>query len=404
MDKVSSYRTKAYCDYFASFGIKPTLLTHRWENVNGEFIIQKASDPVFVEEGETCTTISLPNPGVNQSKSKLHTLISYLNANFEVGLVDSYRIFKKFLWGHLKEKQYDVIIGIYNPHFHLKLAYECWVQFGIPYILDFRDLWENDIVTTSYKPTVKERLVNVIIKSYWKKWIRHSLFFSTTGIRWKEYLSLLSGREGVVVRNGLEGMLGDDNVAEHSKPAKFKVVHFGSMYKTQDLDVFLTGFRMFAEKHSPGEVACEIIGLKDILERNYEDRIRQILGPYVTFLPYLPKEQLSNYCAKEASLFFFPNFKEDNGQFPVKIYDYIAMGKNILVAPAGGEISDFVSEVSAGRVLDEPKAVAEYLKDRFEEFRNSGTIQFQVNKTYLEKYLRLEQVRIMAEAIHRGLQ
>lgn len=31
MDVVSSYRAKAYCDHFVSYGVYPILVTHRWE-------------------------------------------------------------------------------------------------------------------------------------------------------------------------------------------------------------------------------------------------------------------------------------------------------------------------------------------------------------------------------------
>jgi len=404
LDVVSSYRSKAYCDHLMSFGIRPTLLTHRWEKkVNGHYRIHEGDDKIVFEENEACKVIRLPHPGMDYSQSKLHTLLSYLNSNLDVGLMQSYRLFRKYLRDHLKEKRYDVIIAVYNPHFHLKLAYECWQEFGIPYVLDFRDLWNNNIVTRSYNPGFKERTLNSIIARCWRKWIRSSLFFSTTGQTWTHYLSRLSGRDGIVVRNGFDYLPTETKTPEIRHDRKFKVVHFGRMYEGQAVDIFLKGFREFANRLSPSKIGFEIIGLKKVTGINYEEKIGNSLGDYVTFLPYMEKRELVKYCVEQASIFFFPNFIEDNGQFPVKIYDYVMIAKNILVTHGGGEISDFVLKLGAGVVADEPESVTGYLEKFYREFENSGSIKFYLNNSELKQYSREMQVRVMAEKIHHVL-
>src|SRR5688572_10569110 len=124
MDVVSSYRAKAYCDHFKSFAIKPTLMTYRWEMVDNQYVVHEPDDAVIVEETESCKVIRVPYPGPRRSGSSLRTIISYIKGDLDVELMDSYRIFRKFLWHHLEKQRYDFVIAIYNPHFHLKLAYE----------------------------------------------------------------------------------------------------------------------------------------------------------------------------------------------------------------------------------------------------------------------------------------
>lgn len=400
MDVVSSYRTKAYCDHLLTFGIRPTLLTHRWEKESGQFIVHGPDERELVEENETCTIIRLPNPDSKPSPSRSQTIWSYLNGDLDTGLVNSYRVFRNFLSHHLLGRKYHLIIGIYNPHFHLKLAHDCWRQFKIPYVLDFRDLWNNEIVTQSYQPGLKEGIINFMISRFWRKWIRGSEFFSATGETWKNYLSELSGKEGIVVRNGFDAFPDISQGNVKARTHKFKIIHFGRMYEGQNVDVFIDGFRAFAKCHSPSDVLFEVVGLKRVAGVNYQEKLKKSFGNYVSFVPYMPKSQLIQYCAENASLFFFPNFKEENGQFPVKLYDYISMGRNILVAPAGGEIGDFVLKVGAGVVLNKPEAVTRYLERSYQEFKASGTLQYGLDLKQLSGYSRREQVRIMAEKIH----
>jgi glycosyltransferase involved in cell wall biosynthesis len=402
MDVVASYRAKAYCDHLSKYGIKPTLLTHRWEETGTEYRTHQANDKIVVEEAETCSIIRLPRPENDRSPSKLHTLWCYINSDLDVGLLGSYRVFREFLSMHLAQKKYDLIIAIYNPHFHLKLAYECFRRFGIPYVLDFRDLWNNEIVTSSYQPGLRERVINSIIARAWRRWLKSSLFFSTTGNKWCRFLRDLSDKEGIIVRNGFDYLPVSRPQSSGSKRI-FKVVHFGRLYQGQNLDVFLEGFRQFAKRFPPSEVKLEMIGLKKIRGFDFEGLLRKALGEYVTFIPYLPKSELMAYCENEAAIFFLPAFKEDNGQFCVKAFDYILAGKNVLVAPASGEVSEFVTRVNAGVALNTPTEVWEYLEKCHAEFTTTGSVSFHIEKKILPQFTREAQVKLMADKIREGL-
>jgi glycosyltransferase involved in cell wall biosynthesis len=405
MDVVSSYRVKAYCDHFAAFNIKPTLLTHRWEKKGSQFLNHSNEDAVIVEEKNECRIIRLPYPGTHTSRSVLRTSMSYMTGNLDVYLMASYKVFKDYLFQHLQKNKYQLIIAIYNPHFHLKLAYECWREFNVPYVLDFRDLWDNEIVTESYQPDLRRRLLNFMISRWWRKWIRHSLFFSTTGDKWRRYLSRLSHRDGIIIRNGFDPVSSpEQNNRANVATGKFKIIHFGRMYKSQNTDIFLTGFKKFAENYSAAEVCVEIIGLKKVPEIDYELKIKSALKEYVAFIPYMPKHELVTYCRSEAALFFFPNFNTDNGQFPVKLYDYTVIEKNIIVSPGGGEISDFIRDTRTGHVFNDPDTLADYLRKAFKTFAASGSVSFVADQEKLVKYSRRNQVRIMAQKIVQCLQ
>lgn len=402
MDVVASYRTKAYCDHFSKYGIRPTLLTHRWERIGDVYGTHKLDDKIVVEEAETHSVIRLPRPGNDESPSKFHTLWSYINSDLDVGLLASYRVFRDFLWNHLTRKKYDLIMAIYNPHFHLKLAYQCFRRFGIPYVLDFRDLWNNEIVTSSYRPGLRERIINSIIAQAWRRWLRSSLFFSTTGEKWRVFLGDLSGKEGIIVRNGFD-CLPTHRSQSLQRQRTFKVVHFGRIYRGQQLDTFIDGFRQFASGFSPSEVVLEMIGLKNVSGVNFEEILRNALGAYVRFIPYLPKPELMSYCANEAALFFVPPFKEDNGQFCVKAFDYVLAGKNVLVAPAGGEVGEFVTRLKAGVVLNTAGEVRCYLEKCHREFTTSGSVTFNIDKESLQQFTREAQVKLIADKIHEVL-
>lgn len=409
MDVVSSYRTKAYCDYLHKYGFFPTLITHRWEkNEMGNWKVHNKGDKVIIEENEGYSVIRLPRPDyfkpTNIASSKIFTAKSWVKGDLDIELRNSYFVFKAFLFDHLKSNTYDVILAIFSPHYHLKLAYEINKKFHLPYVLDFRDLWDNQIVTSSYSaPDLKKKLFDQVNKFWWKKWLENAMFFSVAGKKWKILIESFSGKKGLVVRNGYEYIV-NNNLEYHNSPENFKVVHFGRMYENQNLEVFLEGFDRFLSKAHNKAITFELIGLKS-------DRKEDLIRVIQTYIPkknlniidYLPKYQLLEYCKRNASIFYFPGFREDNGSFAVKVFDYISLHKPVIMCPGdNSEVELILEETQSGVILNSSKEVEEYLVEKYQEFLK-GNVGFGGDLDKVLQYQRKYQVEKLAINIYKYL-
>jgi len=154
-----------------------------------------------------------------------------------------YQLFRNHLRTLLQAEEFDVILGVFSPHHHLKLCYELHKEFGIPYHLDFRDFWSNRVAMRGYKPSSLEKVQDAFIRRHWAKWLSAAQSFSITSEPWLRYLSKLTTTPGVEVRNGFVPEEFDE--VERIPFDRFTVAYTGSIYISQRLELFLEGFAQF---------------------------------------------------------------------------------------------------------------------------------------------------------------
>ena len=245
-------------------------------------------------------------------------------------------------------------------------------------------------------------MIDGAIKYWWRKWIKKSLFFTTTGEKWKNYLQELSSKKGFVVRNGFESKV--LNMAmQHTK--EFKIVHFGRIYQNQNLTLFLKGFLEFIQSHRSSGVKLELVGLKKELDFDARREIKSMIpDTYISEVPYMPKKTLLQYCQQQASLFWLPNFKEDQGQFMVKLYDYMSLCKPTILCPGNGsELEKVIDYTGAGVTFNTLTPLVMYLEKSYSQYLQNGYVPFEGDQDKINEYRREKQVANLATMIQKNL-
>lgn len=402
-DVVASYRTKAYTDYFSEHNLQPTLITHRWEkNAFGTWLFHNKRDDVIEEKTNNYRVIRLPRPKEAKSPNIFFTVFHWLKGNFDLHLNKSYQIFKEYIFKHLETNNYDLVISIFSPHYHLKLAYEIKKKFHIPYILDFRDLWDNQMVTDSYSPSFKKKVQDKFLKYYWSQWLNNCLFFSTTSDKWLNFLQGISKSKGIKVRNGHELKRFHDSTATD----KFRIAYFGRLYPYQELDLMIDGINKFISNNkSIKDFEILLIGIKNVGEFDgaaiFEKKIN---NKFLKKINYLPKAELLSLAKRKVNLFILPNLKEDNGSFFVKLFDYIALKKPVILAPANGSENDeIIKNTSSGLVSSSATEIAEFLSKSYWQFKKYGQIQYEIKENHIAGLHRSKQIEFLADKIRKHL-
>ncbi|MBU2885820.1 hypothetical protein KO507_08610 [Gilvimarinus agarilyticus] len=415
MDVISSYRAMAYLKHFPKFGFKPTLLTHHWgEDQNnpsvtiedhestGQIIrvpVKKHGNVRFFERLESL-------PILNKFAILTRWLLGQLDA--APSSQDSYLSLKKYCVNHLKTHGYDLILGIFSPHHHLKLCYELHREFDIPYILDFRDLWHNRIIHKHYQPNTTERIQDTITKHYWKKWLSRALFFSITSEDWKNKLNELTPTEGVVIHNGFDPELFED-LPTVKNSDEFVIIHGGSLYEHQKLNIFLEGCKQFVEVEKPTDFKVKFIGgdRENTLPNQIsgfmyqaKERIHAILSTeYCDVTQRIPKTSLAKEIAK-CQLLLFPSFPDSPGTYAGKIFDMIASKKNTLMVPDDhSAVGDLIRETNTGFICNSPEEVCNLLTTTYSKWKENGKLNYNGNNEAIGRYSRESQVKKIAKQI-----
>jgi hypothetical protein len=157
MNVIATQRAKGYANHFKKFGFEPTIITHQWDKKYEQQLCSPAdilSNTIF-EENQAYRVYKLPIGNFKRGRllgaiektfsNKIGILVSWICGHLDTTskTLNCKLTERHFLKEHLKTHHYDVMMGIFSPHYHLSNCSWAHKKFNTPYVLDFRDLWDN---------------------------------------------------------------------------------------------------------------------------------------------------------------------------------------------------------------------------------------------------------------------
>ena len=289
--------------------------------------------------------------------------------------------------------------------------FELYKKYHIPYVLDFRDLWNTRIIEEKYTPEWLERMQDKLCTKYWKKWSKYALFSSITSEIWLEKLAEIVVCKGKVIRNGFE----EAHFLEHRTPSseRFIVLHCGSLYYHQDLSAFVAGVKAFLRAHvHTTTFEIHFIGAykatypKSSTAYMSPQDIDTMLAPIsqvVHMFPRCSKEEAARRM-QEAAVLLMPAFPQHRGTYSAKIFDYLGSERPILLTPAdSGLLSALIRKEQAGYIASTPEEVSQFLAKAYKLWKKEGHYTHSKRTSSLTPYSRRYQVHKMAQYIDEAL-
>lgn len=422
MNVIASHRPEGFAKHLYKFGIYPTILTHRWElNEENKYRYHNKRHRVIIEEYDKNKIIRIPRIKTFKGNflrfffkfsitRKLAILFSwslgYLDTKPEH--LDSYTNFKNFLYRHLKDHSYHMIIGIYSPHHHLKLCYNLNKRFKIKYALDFRDLWNNAVMVDNHKFTLNEKTKLYFDRYYWQKWLSRASFYTTISDLWVAKIGELTTKPGYKVMHGYDVFLGNENKSNQ----EFILFYAGSVNATQDLDMLGKAINKFIQVSKPEKLHIIFLGSKKSRQQIH-GKFSYIENPSIILEKYINKkyftvtgrvsreETFNNY--KKASVLLLPVYKGVSGQLPGKLFEYLGTGKPIICFPDEGEVCDIIKKTKTGYVVNTSSQLTNCLNDLYIEWMKNGKVDLESDKDILPIYSRKFQGEVLSKIIKKKI-
>ncbi len=389
LNHIASYRTKAIADYFHENDISATIVTHDW--LDGWSI---ADEGIKLENNGDYSVIRLPLDRSLQShkdSNRFETIGRWLRGEFDnAGMLEaSAEIFKRFLWEHLKDANYDLVIGLYSPYFPIRLCYQIHKNFDIPYVIDFRDL-PDDRVLSSHQIDFPNKLRLRLLHPYLKKWLRHSLFTVSISEEFATYIAEKWQTNSYEITNGFE----DEYLHQEGEDKgtnTFDVSSIGTLYEFQDLQIFLAGFTKFYKSvDQPELIRLNFIGVRPSYRKGVLEEIRSGVPEEValTIEERVPKQEVAKFYGTSQVL-LFPVPLGFRGFYTGKLFEYLGNRRNILVFPDDDQVAaQLVKRTKAGEAFSTSEEISRYLIDKFTEWKREGSCNFDGDKKEIAQYSR----------------
>jgi hypothetical protein len=414
MNVIATQRAKGYANHFKKFGFEPTIITHQWDKKYEQQLCSPAdilSNTIF-EENQAYRVYKLPIGNFKRGRllgaiektfsNKIGILVSWICGHLDTTskTLNCKLTERHFLKEHLKTHHYDVMMGIFSPHYHLSNCSWAHKKFNTPYVLDFRDFWSNRILEKEYMPTITTKLQDALSHYYWKKWSDKSLFCTITGEYWASKLSDLLKKESFNISNGFENIpfAKQSIISEY-----FEITSTGTIYPQQDLDLLLKGIKRFIEKCAhPKQVKINFIGLmkKNGTHLPIEEKIlAELSAEIVKITPRLPKNEALKYQFG-ASVLIFPTLPSQIGFHSGKIFEYIASSRPILASPVDNfAVANLLEETQTGICSSLVSEIVDFLEVHYSNWESHQKVNIPIkgNDEKIRFYSRENQTKRYAD-------
>lgn len=394
MEATASMRALGFAKDLPSHGIALTVLTFAWPGV-------------FDDNALPSRVIRLPQPAhpfvlptdngsvTGKLKRKYHTFRRFRGGMFDPIHASAETAMTAKAEELLRTEHFDGVIGIFSPHFHLRQCAHLRATFGVPYIIDFRDLWNNALLGADHKVDASSRTRDALVKLYWKKWMRQAAGFTTISAPFKAYLSRLLKLDGEVVRNGF---FMKDIRESNEQFETFTLTHVGTIVQWEGMGMHLKYLRSYRENHPEIRFRIMLIGVHSFMKRPLNALITQYeLDDIVEIRERVPFEEARTILRK-SHILIFPVFPKGKGIYTSRIFEYLAARRPILAVPEDLDvITELMETTHAGLITGNELEYHAFVSQQFGHWQERGDSSSDLSSPSIESFSREAQHTIFAD-------
>jgi glycosyltransferase involved in cell wall biosynthesis len=267
-----------------------------------------------------------------------------------------------------KHQDISAIIVTGNPFEIFRFGYLLHQQYRIPWIADYRDDWNTSEVNASRG--LADRLLRSLERRSERKYMASAYCITSVSAYYAEKIGAFVNRPGKVILNGF---VEEDFKAYRNLPLyeRFTIVYNGMLYPSQDIGIFLNAFKKLIQQYPehrqlmhikfPGILfLSEVAASVKKQMRGYED-VLEMTGR-------VSREEVLTIQAK-AHLLLMVAHTGRKGIPSSKIYEYLALGKPVLICPGDNDILDQTFKpYNLGYIANSQDEAFNVLERKFLEF------------------------------------
>jgi hypothetical protein len=402
LNAVVSYRANSMFKYFHQAGFEVTLVTRHWDSQyrGWQDAVATNNKEVEIVNNEHGTIIYLPYNAIvriytNKILNKLAYLMTYLKGNIHPE-VNAYEAFYPFLKKHLNTNKFDGILVTAPPNNIVKLGGKLSKEFEIPLFIDFRDFFNDQLFNNNYAFNLNAEILYRLSILYMKKWVKPAKFLISVSPSYAQTIGSIFNKLAFPITNGYEKELFENSIIVPN--SKFTIRYIGSCYEMQDFTTVIAGLKKFTETHS--DVVIELVAL---LNDEVIELFKKSINPVFlkVIVNRVSRVEVINMTLN-TDVLFFPCLKGYRGIYGTKLFEFIASGSFVLIAPGDNDVVDILlKETGGGSVANSVNEVLNVLEGEYNKWL-SGKNKIVVSDS-ISKYSRENTMLELAAKINKFL-
>ncbi len=404
-----SWRPFSWAENFGKHQIKPFILTRNWSGKESTWddFIRENKTPSHLKSFDEYDVLYLPSKTYKfNSWLQKRKWIGNLFGNvyfFILGLmgrfnteVDGWLAFKDEVISQVKDNKYDAVVVSSPPSNILELIPIVKRNCNAVVIVDIRDLWNNLILSNTYRPGFKQKIWDSFYASYYKKWLGEVDMVTVIVEPFVDVIRKFTSAPVHIVYNGFESSMFSTMKKMRSGKFVFSVV--GSIYPQQDLTILLDGLNVFIKDKSSDRVNIRFVGASSLPEVS-ERIIRAIPSDFLYISGRVSKSEALQETLN-AHVLSYSGWKGVRGIISTKAFDYIASSNYVLIAPGDDDALDaLVKECNCGSTANTVDEFVSTLNELFASWNENGDVFVKGDHEKIAFYSREKQAEIFAKHI-----
>ncbi|MEN9303854.1 MAG: hypothetical protein RL264_2283 [Bacteroidota bacterium] len=406
---VGAERTFSWAQNLHKNNIYPVIVTRCW-NDGQKDIVDKVEENVHkIEKNEFYEVHYLPyNQSLRDKLSdypslkvfqKALSLIELIFSNFVLRLIPYNNLYfysKELL---RQDKDIKIVIASGRPFQSFYFGYLLKKQFPIKWIPDYRDEWNTHQNNDFTKSFIHKFISKLEAKSE-LKWTSNADAFISVSDYWVNQISNFIDKDGVVIMNGYNKL---NPLKNSNQEPKLKIVYAGTLYESQKIELFIDSCKSISKMPEYTD-AIEVTFIGIELQAGTHSKILKLISGFehvFRVLPRLPKNEL-NTNLENSDVLLMTGFENVKGWYPVKLFEYFATNKPILLFPSDRDvIENFIIDTGSGFVVNTVEEGKELLVNWIQNKRNNIPISLTRNDEKREFFSRSYQNNLLGEFLNK---
>jgi glycosyltransferase involved in cell wall biosynthesis len=323
-------------------------------------------------------------------------LLDVLLARFTLKFT-SYSNFLPYLHEQVKSHNPEKMIVSGEPFYLFRLGYSLFKKTGLSWIADYRDDWSTNELQMQKSGGLARRWIATLESRYEKKWVGTSEAIISVSKAYTERIMGFLKKPGVTVQNGFEESL----LTLQEKPLydQFTVMYSGVLYPSQDIRMVLEVLDRCYQIGLPFRLVFLGAGFDVKEKKRIESLVVGHLKPYVEVTDRYPRSEAIEKL-QQAHLLLGIAYGTMKGIPSSKLYEYLALGKPVLLCPTDGDVmEEILKESGLGYFCKDSNKGAELVLQIMELYKDSQTLQKQKEQAreLILPYSRFHQLKHLAE-------
>ena len=407
----ASARPAAWAKYLPEFGFTPIVLTRNWQHpVNSPMDISRPSgtEEVIEQQGEA-KIIYLPYAGslkdrlyakYGDSKYRIvRKALSFLELvlqNFTTAAIPFSNIYTKAESLIAADPSITKVIITANPFVAFFFGYLLKKKFPqVKWVADYRDDWSTSELNE--KKGMLQNFIATLEEGSEKKWVSTASVITSISPYYVQKISRFTGVEGKVLLNGFtEADM--DKVAPAEKQGEFVITYNGTLYPTQNIEIFLEGFKKAADKFK-GQLTLKLNFPGLAFDRSQSERVKSFMKGYEELLNIterIPRQKVFE-MQNASHAFLMVAHGALKGIPSSKLYEYLCFRKPVILCPDDNDIiHETLADTGLGVFCNSPAEVERKLTELADDYIANGKIRMTGTQDRIMSYSRRNQAQVLA--------